>query len=74
MVQLKSRPDRGGFFQLKAFEHQELVYISGATRPLGLAVIGELIVSQSLTLYITPVFYVYMEKFKDWVGRRKKIS
>ena len=42
-------------------------------RPLGLAVIGGLVVSQSLTLYITPVFYVYMERFKDWVGRRKKV-
>ena len=36
-------------------------------RPLGLAVVGGLLVSQTLTLYVTPVFYVYMEKLRiDW--------
>jgi HAE1 family hydrophobic/amphiphilic exporter-1 len=33
-------------------------------RPLGLAVVGGLLFSQTLTLYVTPVFYVYMDKLR----------
>jgi HAE1 family hydrophobic/amphiphilic exporter-1 len=38
-------------------------------RPLGLAVVGGLLFSQLVTLYLTPVFYIYMEHFQEWMGR-----
>jgi HAE1 family hydrophobic/amphiphilic exporter-1 len=41
-----------------------------ARRPLGLAVVGGLVVSQTLTLYITPVFYIYMERFRS-LGKKR---
>src|SRR3954470_18342337 len=40
-------------------------------QPLGLAVVGALLVSQTLTLYLTPVFYMYMEGMTDYVMRRR---
>jgi multidrug efflux pump subunit AcrB len=37
-------------------------------RPLGIAIVGGLIVSQALTLYTTPVIYLYMDRLNSWVS------
>ena len=39
-------------------------------RPLGLAVVGGLVFSQAVTLYLTPVFYTYMDRFQTWSENR----
>ena len=39
-------------------------------RPLGVTIIGGLIVSQFLTLYTTPVVYLYLDRFRLWSNRQ----
>ncbi len=40
-------------------------------RPLGIAIIGGLVVSQLLTLYTTPVVYLYFDRFQHWWDRMR---
>jgi HAE1 family hydrophobic/amphiphilic exporter-1 len=41
---------------------------SESRRPLGLAVVGGLLFSQFFTLFVTPVFYIYMDRLQSWMG------
>ena len=40
-------------------------------RPLGYAMVGGLLVSQAMTLFTTPVVYLYLDRAHDWYVRRK---
>ena len=42
---------------------------ANSRRPLGLTVVGGLIFAQVVTLYLTPVFYTYMDSFQAWIGK-----
>jgi HAE1 family hydrophobic/amphiphilic exporter-1 len=44
---------------------------SESRRPLGLAVVGGLLFSQLLTLFVTPVFYLYMERLRALLSRKR---
>jgi hydrophobe/amphiphile efflux-1 (HAE1) family protein len=41
-------------------------------RPLGIAIVGGLLVSQFLTLYTTPVIYLYLDRLSGWVSRKPR--
>jgi len=41
-------------------------------RPLGISIVGGLLISQVLTLYTTPVIYLYMGRLGAWLGRGRK--
>ena len=41
-------------------------------QPLGYAMVGGLIVSQALTLFTTPVIYIYLDQFQNWLSSRRR--
>jgi len=41
-------------------------------KPLGVSIVGGLLLSQLVTLYTTPVIYLYMERFSEWLAERKR--
>ena len=43
-------------------------------RPLGIAIVGGLLFSQMLTLYTTPVVYLYLDRFRAWVTGGRKLE
>ncbi|MBK9471631.1 MAG: efflux RND transporter permease subunit [bacterium] len=43
-----------------------------ARQPLGLTVVGGLLFSQLITLYVTPVFFTYLDRLQVWLGRGRK--
>jgi multidrug efflux pump len=40
-------------------------------RPLGIAIMGGLIISQLLTIYTTPVVYLYLDRLAQWTSRTR---
>ncbi|MBA4078999.1 MAG: hypothetical protein C0508_28470, partial [Cyanobacteria bacterium PR.023] len=45
---------------------------SESRQPLGLTVVGGLLVSQVVTLYITPVFYIYLDRLQTRLMRKQE--
>jgi hydrophobic/amphiphilic exporter-1 (mainly G- bacteria), HAE1 family len=43
-------------------------------QPLGYTMVGGLIVSQALTLFTTPVIYLYLDRLQNWLSGSKKVE
>ena len=43
-------------------------------RPLGITIVGGLIMSQALTLFTTPVVYLYLDRFRLWIGSKGHVD
>jgi multidrug efflux pump len=55
-----------------------LVLATGAgselRRPLGITIVGGLLVSQILTLYTTPVIFILFDRLQQWLSRRRSAT
>jgi hypothetical protein len=45
-----------------------------ARQPLGLVIVGGLLFSQLVTLYLTPCYYTYLSELQNWWRRRKSVK
>jgi multidrug efflux pump len=43
-------------------------------KPLGITIVGGLVMSQVLTLYTTPVVYLYLDRLRHWALRRRRTT
>lgn len=43
-------------------------------KPLGIAIVGGLLLSQMITLYTTPVIYLYLDRLEEWMGGKGKVK
>ncbi|MBV9675205.1 MAG: efflux RND transporter permease subunit, partial [Acidobacteriaceae bacterium] len=43
-------------------------------KPLGITIVGGLLLSQVLTLYTTPVIYLYLARLQAWFGQERQLS
>lgn len=43
-------------------------------QPLGYAMVGGLLVSQTLTLFTTPVIYLYLDRLSEWISGRRSVG
>ena len=65
--------DDGGAARRAAADARPRAKAPSCGKPLGIAIVGGLVVSQVLTLYTTPVVYLYLDRLRLWgAGRRAR--
>ncbi len=62
----------GGAARRRAFDAEPRHRPRSCAQPLGYTMVGGLIVSQALTLFTTPVIYLYLDRLSQWLSGSKK--